>query len=303
MNPRFTAILSQIKSRAFLWVLIALYIFLLPDARLVYDAIVGFFGQGIAGKVPLVTVSAFGLAYGVAVGLTCKNLKYLLYLVPCGAISWLIMALVDNPNKHIHIPEYVLMAWLLYAVLSKDIQGGGLYVLVFAFASLLGVVDELEQGIHPDRFYGWSDMLVNSASALIGVFTLLGLKMRAIVTPGLSLSWREIRIPFGVCLFGLVGAGIQCSMLFRVQAAGSFQGIYPLWLLVWNILFLLLATAALMIPWCRLQNLLHSMRFRATPLSTEATCSVHALLIPLLVILLYMHAIAVFANFAGFEFV
>ena len=158
------------------WVLVAGYTFILPDFYSIYRNIVTFFGQDAAGKVPIVIVAVLGIVYVIAVLVSQKSPRNLLFLVPCGVIALLIMTLESNPNKHIHIPEYVLMTWLLYAALAKDHKGSGLFFLIFILASLLGVVDELEQGIHLSRFYGLSDMLVNSASALIGVFTIMGLK-------------------------------------------------------------------------------------------------------------------------------
>ena len=159
-----------------LWALVAGYTYILPNFRIVYQAILNAYGVEVVGKVPLAIVAAFGAAYVLAVLRTRKDLKNLLYLLPAALIAYIIMRLEPNPNKHIHIPQYVVMTWLLLAALSRDYKGKGLFLLIFISASLLGVVDELEQGIHPARFYGWSDMLVNSASAVVGILTMLGLK-------------------------------------------------------------------------------------------------------------------------------
>jgi VanZ family protein len=161
--------------RIILWSLIAIYTFLLPNAIYIYRAIEEEYGLGFAGKIPFVIVLVFGAAYIAYLHFAKLGWKKLLYLVPSAVIALTIFKLEGNPNKHIHIPEYVVLAWLVYAALSRDYRGRGMLILVFILTSLLGVVDELEQGIHPGRSYGWSDMLVNSASALIGVFTILGL--------------------------------------------------------------------------------------------------------------------------------
>ena len=120
--------ISNSGFKVILWVLVAIYTFMLPNAIIVYRDIVGAFGQAAAGKVPLIIVVTVGTAYALAVILSHKSFKNLLYLVPCAVIAFLIMKLVDNPNKHIHIPEYVLMAWLLFAVLSRDYKGKGLFL-------------------------------------------------------------------------------------------------------------------------------------------------------------------------------
>ena len=218
MRPKTIILESKKYLKATRWVLVALYTFILPDFYIIYRNIVTFFGQEAAGKVPIVIVAVLGIAYVVAILISQKSPKNLLFLVPCGVIALLIMTLVSNPNKHIHIPEYVLMTWLLYAVLSKDYDGKDLFILIFILASLLGVVDELEQGIHPARFYGMSDMLVNSASALIGVFTIMGLKKAKAADWSWVSRLREFKGILGLDLFGFMGAVLMCITLFQVQA-------------------------------------------------------------------------------------
>ena len=114
-------------SKAAWWVLVALYTFILPEFYSIYRNIVTFFSQDAAGKVPVLMVAVLGIAYVVAILVSQKSPKNLLFLVPCGVIAILIMTLESNPNKHIHIPEYVLMTWLLYAALAKDHKGNGVF--------------------------------------------------------------------------------------------------------------------------------------------------------------------------------
>lgn len=292
----------KIDLKVILWALVAIYTLILPDVIVVYRAIVGFFGQEAAGKVPVLIVAAVGTAYAVAVFRSNRSLKNLLFLVPSGVIAFLIMKLVSNPNKHVHIPEYVLMAWLLFAVLSKDYEGRGILLLVFVYASMLGVVDELEQGIHPARFYGLSDTLVNSASALIGVLTILGLHQ----IRGTDWAWARRLKDFGaylwLSLFGLAGAVIICVTLFRVQASGLFWGVYPFWLWLWSVLFLILTPALIAMR----QGISRKHPQRAVSqethfLSPEAKTA-RLWVFPLLVILLYMHVLALYVSISGVKF-
>jgi hypothetical protein len=227
--------------RIVLWLLIAVYTYNLPNARVVYNFLVETIGQELTGKIPLVLVAATGFIYTVLLLLTRRSLKNLLFLIPCGIIAYMIITLEPNPNKHIHIPEYVLMTWLLFAVLSMDYKTADIYILIFILTSLLGVVDELEQGVHPARFYGWSDMLVNSASALIGVLTIMGLKTMKAPDYGWLRYFRENRLVVWLLALGFFTAILMCYYLFRVQEAGVFTGNYPAWLLVLNGLFTLAA--------------------------------------------------------------
>ncbi len=294
--------LSQSVIRILLWALVAGYTYILPNFRIIYEAIFNAYGVEVVGKVPLAIVAAFGMAYVLATLRASKNLKNLLYLLPAALIAFVIMRLEPNPNKHIHIPQYVVMTWLLLAALSRDYKGKGLLLLIFISASLLGVVDELEQGIHPARFYGWSDMLVNSSSAVIGVLTILGLK------PPKAGDWswkgylKEHKVLIGLGAFGLIGAGFMCFFLFRVQAAEVFRGVYPVWLWVWNWAYLILAVILAGIN-LRLQK----TRLPATddPFAEEvshATRTARLWIYPLLVILFYMHALLVFTSLTGAAF-
>ena len=164
----------NINPRVIIWILIAAYTYILPEFRTIYGFIVTNYGQSVAGKVPLILVIILAGIYIIVSQRSRKGLKNLLYLLPGGVIAFIIMTVEPNPNKHIHIPQYTLMTWLLYAVLSKDISGKSLFILIHLYASMLGVVDELEQGVHPARFYGWSDMIVNTSSSVIGIFTIMG---------------------------------------------------------------------------------------------------------------------------------
>ena len=294
---------KKINSRAILWVLIAFYTYILPNFRIIYNSIVSSFGQAVAGKVPLVFVLIIGMAYVIALFRTHKSLKNLLYLVPAAVIAATIMVLQPNPNKHIHIPQYVLMAWLLFAVLSKDIKGKELFILIFLLGSVLGVVDELEQGVHPTRFYGWSDMLVNSASTLIGVFTIMGLNKA--VPPGVD--WltplKESKAVLWFILFGLVGAVIMCATLFQVAASEIFWGVYPQWLLSWNILFVLIVPAMIYTYQRSLRKQRYSPQDQpANDLPPEVK-EARLWIVPPLVILFYMHIIVIYVAYSGAEFI
>jgi len=303
MRTRFQAIraLPSAATKVILWGLVALYTFMLPDAIIIYRDIVDAFGKAAAGKVPLIVVSAAGAAYALAVILTHRSLKNLLFLVPCGIIAYLIMRLVDNPNKHIHIPEYVVMAWLLFAVLSKDYKGKGLFPLIFFYGIMLGVVDEIEQGINPARFYGLSDMTVNSASVLIGVFTIMGLVKVAATDWSWTSRLKENKALITLGVFGFINIVITCAYLFQVQANGTFWGVYPAWLLAWNILYLISALAMAIY-----QFVLHKRRLAAKDELEDSRLpekrTARLWIVPLLVILFYMNILVTYIAISGVKF-
>lgn len=283
-----------------LWALIAIYTYLLPQARLVYNWIVEFYGDEMAGKVPLVLVIVVACVFIFAVLRGNKDWKRLLYLIPGGIISYLIMVLVENPNKHIHIPQYVIMVWLLYAVLSLDYKSRDILFVIFIYASLLGIVDELEQGLHPTRFYGWIDMAVNSSSSLIGIFTVMGLRTFEPFEWSWARNLKDAAILLLDAVFGIIGAVIMCVVLFQVQTGGIFRGIYPDWLLVWNGTFLVVTPLVLLMYRARL------LKKRDYKKGKESLPSglkiVNLWTIPLLVILFYMHFLIVYLSVTGIEF-
>ena len=82
MQRQTATLTSNSGLKVILWVLVAIYTFMLPDAIIVYRDIVGAFGQATAGKVPLIIVVTVGIAYVLAVILSQKSFKNLLYLVP-----------------------------------------------------------------------------------------------------------------------------------------------------------------------------------------------------------------------------
>ncbi|MBC8504615.1 MAG: VanZ family protein [Anaerolineales bacterium] len=289
---------SPLVRRIITWGLIVGYTLILPSAILIYRRLESVIGQEATGKIPFYGVIIIGIAYTVYGFLKNRNFTHLLYLIPGAIIAYIIIRYEPNPNKHIHIPEYVLMAWLLYAALSKDYQGKGILILIFICGSLLGVVDEIEQGLHPKRFYGWSDMAVNSSSTLIGIFTLMGLTKRKLGDWGWRRHLREFRALIGLILYGVVGAVFMCIHLFDVQAQEMFWGVYPLWILVWNLLFLLgtLVAAGLEVNKQRSQQL--------SEIESENALRQTAQLwtyLPL-AILFFIHFLVVYAGISGTSF-
>jgi len=288
--------------KIFGWILVAVYTFILPNVYLVYRSILESYGSEVVGKIPVILVAVCGILYATVVLISQKSMQNLLFLIPCAVIAVLIIKLVDNPNKHIHIPEYVLMTWLLFFVLSKDHKGKGIFLLIFIYASLLGVVDELEQGIHPRRFYGVSDMIVNSTSALIGIFTILGLK-KVIVT---NWEWKNQLKDFKPLLalgaFGLLGAILMCIYLFQVQANESFLGVYPEWLLLWNILYLILTPLLVVLDLLNRKDHHQEEKGKKGQTLHQQVVTAQCWIFPFLVILFYMHVLVVYISISGAEF-
>jgi hypothetical protein len=162
--------------RFILWSTVVLYTACLPYAIFVYRSIVSQFSPRIAGRVSLFIIIALAAIYTVICIKKKLTVRCLIVLAVSGIIVTFVMNFETNANKHIHIPEYILMSWILYRALALDYHGSGILLLVFICGAMLGVVDEIMQGIHPQRTYGWTDMIVDAAAGLIGCLSLMGLK-------------------------------------------------------------------------------------------------------------------------------
>jgi hypothetical protein len=283
-----------------LWLLIAILTFLLPDVIIIYRYIEANFGGSFAGKIPFFLVIVSGTGYIACLLLMKKSLKNLFYLLPCVVIVWFIFTFQENPNKHIHIPEYVLLAWLVYAALSRDYRGSGILILVFVCTSMLGLVDELEQGIHPGRFYGLSDMLVNTSSALIGVFTILGLRRHSASDWNWIVQLRTCKEYLGFIFLGLTCVGVSMVYLFQVQAnEGISANVFPEWLLVWNIFLLINAPLIMYMYRSVWQNNQGEKSILQDPISRQNLLSVRLWLYSMIIILFYMHLLIAYTIITG----
>lgn len=285
--------------RIILWVIAAIYTLMLPDVILIYHVVVKHFSPKIAGKVPLGVVILLGVVYLVLSLAMKKKIRSLALLFPCAIIVYVFVTLEPNPNKHIHIPEYILMSWILFEALALDYRGKGIFILIFLCSSLLGIVDELLQGMHPERFYGWQDMVMNSAATVIGIFTLAGLR----TAPAGDWAWigyleKHLKA-LGIMFFGAVGAVLACVYLFNVQAHRTFWGVYPGWLLAWSGLFMVTGSAVVLKPGLFCVPLLPADDQKPNP--ADAVTARLWTLCPL-VILMVMHGLVMLIAAGGFQF-
>lgn len=119
----------------------------------------------------------------VIVGLSCllqKNTRVSVRKLPIiiGILLCLLALLIPDPQfpvKRIHVAEYVLLSLMVRWTMSLRLKGLELLIFSAFFVSLLGVHDELLQGLHPARTYGLRDMAVNTLSGFGGALIWHGL--------------------------------------------------------------------------------------------------------------------------------
>ncbi|MFH1995137.1 MAG: VanZ family protein [Nitrospinota bacterium] len=240
MSENILDIKGKGVKRVYLWLAVTLYTLLLPHVIVIYRTIVRNYSSKLAGRVPIFVLIFMGLIFLlISVRKKCW-VKTIITTILSLVIVCSIIKLEPNPNKHIHIIEYILMAWLLFYLFSLDYKGGGIFILIFICASMLGIVDELQQGLHPARYYGLSDMFINTSSVFVGILSILGLCEGE--NQG-GFGWfkdfpRPPLLPI-LILFNFAGVGVSVTYLFKVQAEGIFTGIYPIWVIGWDVLAIL----------------------------------------------------------------
>ncbi|MEM7180920.1 MAG: VanZ family protein [Spirochaetota bacterium] len=80
------------------------------------------------------------------------------------------------PAKRVHIAQYIFLSLLIYKALPLSIGFRHKYIFYTTWLTLLlGIHDEMIQGLHPLRTFGLRDIAVDSFSALAGILLLTGI--------------------------------------------------------------------------------------------------------------------------------
>jgi hypothetical protein len=85
-----------------------------------------------------------------------------------GAVGSLILGL-SIPEERVHFLEYGLLAVLARHALSGHMGPRRQYFLALTITTAAGLVDELLQGVIPDRVFDWRDVAINGVAALLAL--------------------------------------------------------------------------------------------------------------------------------------
>ncbi len=101
----------------------------------------------------------------------------ILALLAGAALAGACLALTDPqfPAKRIHVVEYILLSLVVRKALSFGLEGMALAAYSAVITLVLGVHDEMIQGLHPDRTFGLMDITVNGVSGVAGALMAHGL--------------------------------------------------------------------------------------------------------------------------------
>lgn len=158
------------------------------------------------------------------------------YIVAGAAIA-LVGILATDPNfpaKRIHIPQYFILAFVVRRALSFDLPARWLFPGAVLLTTVLGVHDELIQGLLPTRTFGLRDIGVNFLGALSGGAVGAGLSLFS--TP----ENKNAPIPDKRTLFGIVAVGLGLALM--IAPLEYFRDVS---IPVWTVLPLLAAGFAL----------------------------------------------------------
>lgn len=166
------------------------------------------------GRLPvLVTLAVLLMSLASFVQRFHKGIRvHFIFLALGIGIALLALAVPDPhvPIKRIHVVEYIVLSFLVRFALGHRLQGNRLALFTALVTLLFGIHDEMIQGLHPLRYYGWRDMIVNGLAGCGGALLGHGLRFfetasphdadhepRRTVSPGLAF--------FYVMLFAAVG--------------------------------------------------------------------------------------------------
>ncbi len=74
----------------------------------------------------------------------------------------------DYPAERLHLTEYVVLPVLLYRALSLTADQKRVFLYVILLSAATGLLDELIQGLLPNRYYEFKDAGLNWIASLLG---------------------------------------------------------------------------------------------------------------------------------------
>ncbi len=174
----------------------------------------------------VVAVVVFGVALAIRL-YTGRSLRpRWSYLIVAAVVSTIALYIPDPqfPAKRIHVAEFLLLAFLIRRGFCRWTDGIPLITLTAICGIVLGAHDELLQGLHPDRRFGHTDIVVDGLASIAGALAGHGLKLYDNI-PRRKVDW--ISPPLWALV--LVAAGF-IAFLFPLP---TFQELpLPLWTLV-----------------------------------------------------------------------
>ena len=175
----------------------------------------------------IVTVGVLGVIGLRFVNRVNRGYRIRFLFLGLGIVGAFFSLAIPDPNvpiKRIHVAEYIVLSFLVRYALSFRLQGAGLTLFTALVTLLFGVHDEMLQGLHSLRYYGWRDIIVNGSAGLSGA--LLGHGLLCFERPGIvrteSLN-NKVLTPQVVILFVLLSVALAAHVYLLYQQRGSHK--------------------------------------------------------------------------------
>jgi hypothetical protein len=102
-----------------------------------------------------------------------KGWKSFVLLLGILGITASILPAIRYPEERVHFLEYAVLGIMLYVALRERVQGRKVLLCIPVIVFLAGLVDEIIQGILPNRVYQFTDVLMNLAGGILGELILI----------------------------------------------------------------------------------------------------------------------------------
>lgn len=128
--------------------------------------------QGVILIYAIYVAGAIAIGFYFVVERKRKNSQHYLLLVLLMAVFFLMLQLEKNPGEKIHMAQYGVLGIFLYKALSVDfgIYNYRLFLNGAAISLIAGEVDEIIQGLLPNRSFTWHDVFINGFSSILTLF-------------------------------------------------------------------------------------------------------------------------------------
>ncbi len=164
---------SWFQNKSFVWSLIGCYVTFIYSTLYIMRPIINFLKMTLKGYFNLSVIIAFLMILSFVLVYIIKNredygISQYLWFAFISCLYGLVIYILDVPEEQIHFIEYGILSALIYVALTHDIHNN-VYVyflsihIVFAF----GAVDEVIQGILPNRMFDIRDIIMNGISGIL----------------------------------------------------------------------------------------------------------------------------------------
>lgn len=116
----------------------------------------------------IVVLGAFLIVIGRKLLASKSFLNYALILIALLGYGYGLVS-IEYPEEKLHFIQYGFLSLLIFRALIADFPRAASYGLALLLTSFFGWVDEIIQGILPNRYYQNTDVILNMFSGALGL--------------------------------------------------------------------------------------------------------------------------------------